>query len=256
MLPRLMGWHHCSTPAQGGVPLVQRFFWKMVPSPRLKYAGRHLFMRQRVKVYSLAQTSFLAVAYINQFASGTVVHYYSNLWLSLWSIHKRLHSKNIINKEKINESALLIACWHFTFVVFFPTFRACFVKICHVAWRHVRLSKCCQKRLLRDVPCLPMHFLSLQLLKAANQSDADDDSLFPGKAACVEALLAWGADVDYEIPHLGTPLYIACVSQELQCTRTLLDGGTCTFVWTTSWTRRGQTLNRVDGIPVHPTLHY
>lgn len=75
-----------------------------------------------------------------------------------------------------------------------------------------------------------MHFLSLQLLKAANQSDADDDSLFPGKAACVEALLAWGADVDYEIPHLGTPLYIACVSQELQCTRTLLDGGTCTFV--------------------------
>ncbi|XP_012692534.1 ankyrin repeat and SOCS box protein 5b isoform X2 [Clupea harengus] len=46
-----------------------------------------------------------------------------------------------------------------------------------------------------------------------------------GKAACVEALLAWGADVDYEIPHLGTPLYIACVSQELQCTRTLLDGG-------------------------------
>ncbi|XP_062376534.1 ankyrin repeat and SOCS box protein 5b isoform X1 [Sardina pilchardus] len=46
-----------------------------------------------------------------------------------------------------------------------------------------------------------------------------------GKAACVEALLAWGADVDYEIPHLGTPLYIACVSQELQCTQALLDGG-------------------------------
>ncbi|KAL2097450.1 hypothetical protein ACEWY4_006657 [Coilia grayii] len=46
-----------------------------------------------------------------------------------------------------------------------------------------------------------------------------------GRAACVEALLAWGADVDYVIPHLGTPLYIACVSQELQCTRALLHGG-------------------------------
>ncbi|XP_036407498.1 ankyrin repeat and SOCS box protein 5-like isoform X2 [Megalops cyprinoides] len=46
-----------------------------------------------------------------------------------------------------------------------------------------------------------------------------------GKSACVEALLTWGADVDYDIPHLGTPLFIACMSKELQCTRKLLDGG-------------------------------
>ncbi|XP_073718898.1 ankyrin repeat and SOCS box protein 5b isoform X4 [Misgurnus anguillicaudatus] len=46
-----------------------------------------------------------------------------------------------------------------------------------------------------------------------------------GRAACVESLIAWGADVDYDIPHLGTPLYIACISQELQCTQKLLDGG-------------------------------
>ncbi|XP_036373156.1 ankyrin repeat and SOCS box protein 5b isoform X2 [Megalops cyprinoides] len=46
-----------------------------------------------------------------------------------------------------------------------------------------------------------------------------------GKSGCVEALISWGADVDYDIPHLGTPLYIACMSQQLQCTRTLLDGG-------------------------------
>ncbi|KAA0722183.1 Ankyrin repeat and SOCS box protein 5 [Triplophysa tibetana] len=45
------------------------------------------------------------------------------------------------------------------------------------------------------------------------------------RAACVEALISWGADVDYDIPHLGTPLYIACISRELQCTQTLLDGG-------------------------------
>ncbi|XP_026116373.1 ankyrin repeat and SOCS box protein 5 isoform X2 [Carassius auratus] len=46
-----------------------------------------------------------------------------------------------------------------------------------------------------------------------------------GRAACIESLISWGADVDYDIPHLGTPLYIACVSQQLQCTRKLLDGG-------------------------------
>ncbi|XP_057186960.1 ankyrin repeat and SOCS box protein 5b isoform X1 [Triplophysa rosa] len=46
-----------------------------------------------------------------------------------------------------------------------------------------------------------------------------------GRAACVEALISWGADVDYDIPHLGTPLYIACISRELQCTQKLLDGG-------------------------------
>ncbi|KAL4640520.1 ankyrin repeat and SOCS box protein 5 isoform X2 [Arapaima gigas] len=46
-----------------------------------------------------------------------------------------------------------------------------------------------------------------------------------GWGACVEALISWGADVDYDIPHLGTPLYIACMSQELQCVQTLLDGG-------------------------------
>ncbi|XP_061101985.1 ankyrin repeat and SOCS box protein 5b isoform X1 [Conger conger] len=46
-----------------------------------------------------------------------------------------------------------------------------------------------------------------------------------GRSSCVEALIAWGADVDYDIPHLGTPLYIACMSKELQCTRVLLDGG-------------------------------
>ncbi|XP_035281022.1 ankyrin repeat and SOCS box protein 5-like isoform X2 [Anguilla anguilla] len=46
-----------------------------------------------------------------------------------------------------------------------------------------------------------------------------------GKSACVEALVTWGADVDYDIPHLGTPLFIACVSKQLHCTRKLLDKG-------------------------------
>ncbi|KAJ8269664.1 hypothetical protein COCON_G00122710 [Conger conger] len=46
-----------------------------------------------------------------------------------------------------------------------------------------------------------------------------------GKSACVEALITWGADVDYDIPHLGTPLFIACTSKQLHCTRKLLDKG-------------------------------
>nr|XP_046188491.1 ankyrin repeat and SOCS box protein 5-like isoform X2 [Oncorhynchus gorbuscha] len=46
-----------------------------------------------------------------------------------------------------------------------------------------------------------------------------------GRSACLEALITWGADVDYDIPHLGTPLYIACISSGLQCTQKLLEGG-------------------------------
>ncbi|XP_021330425.1 ankyrin repeat and SOCS box protein 5b isoform X4 [Danio rerio] len=46
-----------------------------------------------------------------------------------------------------------------------------------------------------------------------------------GRAACIDSLISWGADVDFDIPHLGTPLYIACASQQLQCAQKLLDGG-------------------------------
>ncbi|XP_056295585.1 ankyrin repeat and SOCS box protein 5 [Pseudoliparis swirei] len=46
-----------------------------------------------------------------------------------------------------------------------------------------------------------------------------------GHYGCVEALVTWGADVDMDIPHLGTALYTACVCQELQCARKLLREG-------------------------------
>uniref|UniRef100_A0A8C2I579 Ankyrin repeat and SOCS box containing 5a n=1 Tax=Cyprinus carpio TaxID=7962 RepID=A0A8C2I579_CYPCA len=42
---------------------------------------------------------------------------------------------------------------------------------------------------------------------------------------CVDALIAWAVDVDYEIPHMGTPLYSACRCKEFFCARKLLDGG-------------------------------
>lgn len=52
--------------------------------------------------------------------------------------------------------------------------------------------------------------------------------LLPGHYGCVEALVTWGADVDMDIPHLGTALYTACVCQELECARKLLREGQLT----------------------------
>ncbi|KAM6953845.1 ankyrin repeat and SOCS box protein 5 [Aplochiton taeniatus] len=46
-----------------------------------------------------------------------------------------------------------------------------------------------------------------------------------GHSRCVEALVTWGADVDMDIPHLGTPLYIACVYGQIECARRLLREG-------------------------------
>uniref|UniRef100_H3D667 Ankyrin repeat and SOCS box containing 5a n=1 Tax=Tetraodon nigroviridis TaxID=99883 RepID=H3D667_TETNG len=46
-----------------------------------------------------------------------------------------------------------------------------------------------------------------------------------GHYGCVEALLTWGADVDMDIPHLGTALYTACICQELECAGKLLREG-------------------------------
>ncbi|KAJ7326797.1 hypothetical protein JRQ81_016556 [Phrynocephalus forsythii] len=46
-----------------------------------------------------------------------------------------------------------------------------------------------------------------------------------GHSDCLELLISSGIDVDQDIPHLGTPLYVACVSQQKQCVRKLLYSG-------------------------------
>ncbi|NWT78152.1 ASB5 protein, partial [Lanius ludovicianus] len=46
-----------------------------------------------------------------------------------------------------------------------------------------------------------------------------------GHSECLEVLLSWGIDVDQDLPHLGTPLYVACVSQQIHCIRKLLYAG-------------------------------
>ncbi|XP_008937767.1 PREDICTED: ankyrin repeat and SOCS box protein 5-like [Merops nubicus] len=46
-----------------------------------------------------------------------------------------------------------------------------------------------------------------------------------GHSECLEVLISWGVDVDQDLPHLGTPLYVACVSQQIHCIRKLLYAG-------------------------------
>ncbi|XP_042626114.1 ankyrin repeat and SOCS box protein 5-like isoform X2 [Cyprinus carpio] len=78
---------------------------------------------------------------------------------------------------------------------------------------------------------------SLECLELLLQSDARPQALAicqpspiheavsRGHSKCVDALIAWAVDVDYEIPHMGTPLYSACRCKEFFCARKLLDGG-------------------------------
>ncbi|XP_063776732.1 ankyrin repeat and SOCS box protein 5 isoform X4 [Pseudophryne corroboree] len=46
-----------------------------------------------------------------------------------------------------------------------------------------------------------------------------------GHSECLDVLISWGTDVDQDIPHLGTPLYVACKAQHLTCVRKLLYAG-------------------------------
>ncbi|XP_036750005.2 ankyrin repeat and SOCS box protein 5 isoform X2 [Manis pentadactyla] len=46
-----------------------------------------------------------------------------------------------------------------------------------------------------------------------------------GHHECLEILISWGIVVDQDIPHLGTPLYVACMSQEFHCIQKLLYAG-------------------------------
>ncbi|KAM4709105.1 ankyrin repeat and SOCS box protein 5 isoform 2-T2 [Discoglossus pictus] len=46
-----------------------------------------------------------------------------------------------------------------------------------------------------------------------------------GHSDCLDVLISWGIDVDQDIPHLGTPLYVACKAQHVSCVRKLLYAG-------------------------------
>ncbi|NXP38371.1 ASB9 protein, partial [Leiothrix lutea] len=46
-----------------------------------------------------------------------------------------------------------------------------------------------------------------------------------GHVQCVELLASHGVNIDHNIKHLGTPLYVACENQQLTCAKKLLESG-------------------------------
>ncbi|KAF0878289.1 PIGA acetylglucosaminyltransferase, partial [Crocuta crocuta] len=46
-----------------------------------------------------------------------------------------------------------------------------------------------------------------------------------GHRECMEILLANNVNIDQEVPHLGTPLYVACTYQRVDCVKKLLELG-------------------------------
>ncbi|XP_068036117.1 ankyrin repeat and SOCS box protein 9 isoform X3 [Anomalospiza imberbis] len=46
-----------------------------------------------------------------------------------------------------------------------------------------------------------------------------------GHVQCVELLASRGVNIDHNIKHLGTPLYVACENQQVNCARKLLESG-------------------------------
>lgn len=50
-------------------------------------------------------------------------------------------------------------------------------------------------------------------------------SIPPGHRECMEILLANNVNIDQEVPQLGTPLYVACTHQRVDCVKKLLELG-------------------------------
>ncbi|XP_040599749.1 ankyrin repeat and SOCS box protein 9 [Mesocricetus auratus] len=48
-----------------------------------------------------------------------------------------------------------------------------------------------------------------------------------GHVKCIESLATYGANIDYCINNLGTPLYMACENHQLACAKKLLELGAC-----------------------------
>uniref|UniRef100_A0A2K5XZX7 Uncharacterized protein n=1 Tax=Mandrillus leucophaeus TaxID=9568 RepID=A0A2K5XZX7_MANLE len=46
-----------------------------------------------------------------------------------------------------------------------------------------------------------------------------------GHVECVDSLIAYGGNIDHNISHLGTPLYLACENQQIACIKKLLESG-------------------------------
>ncbi|XP_006835756.1 PREDICTED: ankyrin repeat and SOCS box protein 9 [Chrysochloris asiatica] len=70
------------------------------------------------------------------------------------------------------------------------------------------------------------------LLQHGASPDSENDLASPiheaakrGHVECVESLAAHGGNIDRNIRHLGTPLYLACENQQIACAKKLLESG-------------------------------
>lgn len=73
--------------------------------------------------------------------------------------------------------------------------------------------------------------VNLLLKHGANLCPASDlasplhEAAKRGHMECIEALALHGCDIDHHIRHLGTPLYLACENQQINCVKKLLESG-------------------------------
>ncbi|KAM4701858.1 ankyrin repeat and SOCS box protein 11-like [Discoglossus pictus] len=51
------------------------------------------------------------------------------------------------------------------------------------------------------------------------------EAIIKGHRECAEILIAHGVDINKEVQHIGSPLYVACVHQRIDCVKKLLDLG-------------------------------
>ncbi|OXB80361.1 UNVERIFIED_CONTAM: hypothetical protein H355_012794 [Colinus virginianus] len=54
---------------------------------------------------------------------------------------------------------------------------------------------------------------------------SSSEVLMRGHVQCVELLTSHGVNIDHNVKHLGTPLYVACENQQVDCARKLLESG-------------------------------
>lgn len=252
---RLMESPLCSTPVRWAVWRARKFSWKMEQNPRVSRTNLLRYMKQRAKVRHGPKmwqniTSFAAYSARLKLAL--------RVWMlhgSIWSVMEKVrHCLTIgpfpskwasvrgavvrhlslrepvfaddshyfwltIYSLKINQTSLQLPSSQITLdLVFGPVF-------CVLCWALKHFLTCAVKSSFSYksnrawVDSLENYF-ALSLTDYCLHA-----SLLPGHYGCVEALVTWGADVDMDIPHLGTALYTACICQELECARKLLREG-------------------------------
>ncbi|XP_034417565.1 ankyrin repeat and SOCS box protein 11 [Cyclopterus lumpus] len=76
-------------------------------------------------------------------------------------------------------------------------------------------AACVRLMLQRSASIHTPHLLASPVHEAAKK----------GHRECLELLLSYGADIDMELPVVGTPLYSACMARAAACVRLLLHSG-------------------------------